>query len=48
MTHQIKPVHVLVWFVEALILMLAVLYLAEEFGFRWVREAGGRIAGGLM
>jgi hypothetical protein len=38
----LKPVLVLV---EAVLLAWAVLFLAEQFGWRVVREAGGQVSG---
>ena len=44
MNRRISPVNLLVVFVEALLISWALLFLAEEFGWHLVREAGGVVA----
>ena len=45
MKTRIRPIRVLVAFLEALAIALAVLYLGEYYGWHWVREAGGVVFG---
>ena len=45
MKTRIRPMRVLLAFLEALAIALAVLYLGEYFGWHWVREAGGVVFG---
>ena len=40
-----RPTHVLVAFLEALVITWGFLYLGEYFEWRWVREAGGFVSG---
>ena len=41
MTTHIRPTRVLVMFLQALVIAWVLLYLGEDAGLRWVREAGG-------
>jgi hypothetical protein len=43
MNRRLSPVNLLVVFVEALLISWALLFLAEEFGWNLVREAGGGV-----
>jgi hypothetical protein len=45
---QIRPVRLLVAFIEALVISWALVYFAEYFGWHWVRDAAGLVLGTVL